>query len=232
MKEFTYYEILGVKQDASFEEITLAKNNLAKIYHPDANIHSGIDTTLRMQEILEAYELLSDSSKREVYDNRLNSTRVFRMYEMDKDVESDEYSFVLFWQAAHNLHHSLLKSRSIRKKNRPFLVRQIPFLRKIIKEKNSFPSHVSEELHQLKEDIIHSVDILSDGNIPTFFWTLEAMNWVLIQWGQERPDDYLDLFDRYEQFVNQTYTKDMKLKLRYENRRFHNQLSKAVNASY
>ena len=56
MKSRTYYEILGVSRDASIEEITIAKNALAKVYHPDANAHKDIDTTAFMQEILEAYQ--------------------------------------------------------------------------------------------------------------------------------------------------------------------------------
>ena len=50
----TYYEILGVSRDATLEEITSAKNALAKVYHPDANMQNDIDTTAYMQEILEA----------------------------------------------------------------------------------------------------------------------------------------------------------------------------------
>ena len=38
MKSPTYYDILGVSRDASLEEITAAKNALAKVYHPDANL--------------------------------------------------------------------------------------------------------------------------------------------------------------------------------------------------
>ena len=68
MKSRTYYEILGVSRDASIEEITIAKNALAKVYHPDANAHKDIDTTAFMQEILEAYQTLSDPEKRKGYD--------------------------------------------------------------------------------------------------------------------------------------------------------------------
>ena len=64
MKSRTYYEILGVSRDASIEEITIAKNALAKVYHPDANAHKDIDTTAFMQEILEAYQTLSDPEKK------------------------------------------------------------------------------------------------------------------------------------------------------------------------
>ena len=55
MSSRTYYDILGVSRDATLEEITSAKNALAKVYHPDANMHKDIDTTAFMQEILEAY---------------------------------------------------------------------------------------------------------------------------------------------------------------------------------
>ena len=49
MKPRTYYDILGVSRDAALEEITAAKNALAKVYHPDANVHKDIDTTAFMQ---------------------------------------------------------------------------------------------------------------------------------------------------------------------------------------
>ena len=53
MKSHTYYDILGVSRDATLDEITTAKNALAKVYHPDANAHKNIDTTAFMQEILD-----------------------------------------------------------------------------------------------------------------------------------------------------------------------------------
>ena len=52
MKSRTYYEILGVSRDASIEEITIAKNALAKVYHPDANAHKDIDTTALCRKYL------------------------------------------------------------------------------------------------------------------------------------------------------------------------------------
>ena len=53
MENRNYYDILGVSTKAAPDEITAAKNALAKQYHPDANIKNGIDTTDKMQEILE-----------------------------------------------------------------------------------------------------------------------------------------------------------------------------------
>lgn len=55
---------LRCTRDATLEEITSAKNALAKVYHPDANMHKDIDTTAFMQEILEAYRDLSNPAKR------------------------------------------------------------------------------------------------------------------------------------------------------------------------
>lgn len=71
MKSKNYYDILGVSVKASAEEITSAKNELAKRYHPDANMKNGVDTTSRMQEILEAYKVLSDPARRKAYDRSL-----------------------------------------------------------------------------------------------------------------------------------------------------------------
>ena len=52
MNSRTYYDILGVSREATLQEITSAKMRLLKVYHPDANMNQGIDTTACMQEIL------------------------------------------------------------------------------------------------------------------------------------------------------------------------------------
>lgn len=59
-----YYNILGIKSDASTEEIKKAYRNLAAKHHPDR----GGDTA-KFQEIQKAYEILSDPEKRAQYDN-------------------------------------------------------------------------------------------------------------------------------------------------------------------
>ena len=105
----TYYDVLGVSRDATLEEITTAKNALAKIYHPDANVHKDIDTTELMQEILEAYRTLSDPEKRSAYNIEMfgtNEQRVFRTFTVgpDKDGDDESASFVTYWNAANRLH--------------------------------------------------------------------------------------------------------------------------------
>ena len=76
MNSRTYYDILGVSREATLQEITSAKNALAKVYHPDANMNQGIDTTACMQEILEAYRVLSTPESRHEYDKELGGGQI------------------------------------------------------------------------------------------------------------------------------------------------------------
>ncbi len=62
-----YYDVLGVKKDATEEEIKTAYRRLAKQYHPD--LHPGDETCAeKFREINEANEVLSDKQKRAAYD--------------------------------------------------------------------------------------------------------------------------------------------------------------------
>lgn len=68
MRNFrNYYEILGVAQSASGDEVKQAFRRLARRYHPDLN--PGDKTAEdRFKDINEAYEVLADPSKRAQYD--------------------------------------------------------------------------------------------------------------------------------------------------------------------
>ena len=61
------YEILGVKRDASEEEIKKAYRKLARQYHPDRNPGDKQAET-KFKEVQSAYDILSDSGKRTQYD--------------------------------------------------------------------------------------------------------------------------------------------------------------------
>lgn len=61
-----YYEILGVEKDADESQLKKAYRTLSLKYHPDRNSDEGAKS--KFQEINEAYETLSDKSKRQEYD--------------------------------------------------------------------------------------------------------------------------------------------------------------------
>lgn len=62
-----HYETLGVSADATDEEIKRAYRKLARRYHPDANPDDGA-AEARFKEVAAAYEVLSDSERRSLYD--------------------------------------------------------------------------------------------------------------------------------------------------------------------
>ncbi len=61
-----YYTIMGVKRDASQDEIKRAYRKLARKYHPD--VSKEADAEIRFKEVGEAYEVLKDPEKRTAYD--------------------------------------------------------------------------------------------------------------------------------------------------------------------
>lgn len=61
-----YYATLGIKRDASQDEVKRAYRKLARKYHPDIN--KAPDAEQRFKEIGEAYEVLQDVEKRAAYD--------------------------------------------------------------------------------------------------------------------------------------------------------------------
>ena len=62
-----YYNVLGVSRDATSKDIKKAYYQLAKKFHPDTN-KGDKEAQKKFQEVSEAYECLSDESKRKQYD--------------------------------------------------------------------------------------------------------------------------------------------------------------------
>lgn len=66
MAKRDFYEVLGINKNATKDEIKSAYRKLAKKYHPDLN-HDA-DAPEKFKEVQEAYDILYDDKKRQMYD--------------------------------------------------------------------------------------------------------------------------------------------------------------------
>jgi curved DNA-binding protein CbpA len=83
-----YYAILGIPEDASFQEIRKSYRKLAKKYHPDRNKSSHAEETIK--KINEAFEILSDKRKRKQYD--LESSNIFDLKDSNNEEKEENLS--------------------------------------------------------------------------------------------------------------------------------------------
>lgn len=71
----TYYELLNIKENASYKDIKIAYRALAKKYHPDTYKGNKSIAEEKMKLINEAYDVLSNSDSRKNYDESINANK-------------------------------------------------------------------------------------------------------------------------------------------------------------
>ena len=222
MSSRTYYDILGVSRDATLEEITSAKNALAKVYHPDANMHKDIDTTAFMQEILEAYRVLSNPAKRKAYNLEIFGVtdRVFKTFKLTPEDEKESVSFVTYWNAAVQLQDII--DQSVRVMERASKTKTLSQkLMKKLGKNDPDEMHRERQLSRLSMQAMRQITTLKIAGIPSEYWNIDAMNWVLVRWGQRQDTDFRSLFKRYDIYVEK--------KLHAYKRQFHHNLKKLLS---
>jgi curved DNA-binding protein len=84
MAEMEYYQILGVKRDATQEEIKKAYRRLAQKYHPDRAKGNKKEAEEQFKRISEAYAVLSNPEKRQEYDT--HGSQAFRARFSQEDI--------------------------------------------------------------------------------------------------------------------------------------------------
>lgn len=77
-----FYNVLGINEKASKDEIKKAYRSLQMKWHPDKN-HGNQEAITMTQKINEAYETLSDPQKREQYDNGKNNFQTINEFPVD-----------------------------------------------------------------------------------------------------------------------------------------------------
>ncbi len=209
MENKNYYDILGVSEKASQEDITAAKNEMAKRYHPDVNIKNGIDTTEKMQEILEAYHILSDPDKRSEYDWSISRRRpvmqTFDLHNMEEEDDSSLPDFVGYWKAANALFDIVQKSDPL-------------FLDK----------NYSDELTRLSTEALPYVVLLRNSSIPERCWYPDIMNWLLFTWFQHRNYTVSYLVTLYDEYAKENISALDKLKLQKNTHRYQHSIRRLV----
>lgn len=208
MEDKNYYDILGVSEKASLEDITAAKNELAKRYHPDVNMKDGIDTTEKMQEILEAYRILSNPDKRSEYDwSHRRSRPVMQTFDLHRMEEDDESlpDFVAYWKASNALFDIIQKSDPL------------------FRDKN-----YSEELTQLSTEALAHVVLLRNSSIPERYWHPDIMNWLLFTWFQHRNYTISYLLTLYDEYAKENISALDKLKLQKNTYHYQHSIKRLV----
>ncbi len=92
-----YYDTLGIKKDASKEEIKKVFRKLARKYHPDVN-QGNKDSEEKFKEINEAYNVLNNESLRKKYDLQLDDVKKdsYNSEKNDKTREKKQGSYQNF----------------------------------------------------------------------------------------------------------------------------------------
>ncbi|XP_072385125.1 dnaJ homolog subfamily B member 6-B isoform X1 [Diabrotica undecimpunctata] len=87
-----YYRVLEVPKTATTSEIKKAYRKLALKWHPDKNPDNMDEATKKFKEISEAYEVLSDDSKRKIYDSRSSRTTSSKTRSYRRDFDFNPFS--------------------------------------------------------------------------------------------------------------------------------------------
>lgn len=178
-----YYEILEIERNATQEDIKKAYRKLSLLHHPDKNLNSQ-ESINKIQDINEAYEVLSNPENKMIYDNRGNNMMGMNDIPIDLDelfhtmfrMSGNTQGFRVFFNG-HPSFQQIIRPPSIVKTivipfERVLINLKIPVeITRIIQEQNS----KIEETETIYVDIPRGIDdgellIIKDkGNVVNHF---------------------------------------------------------------
>jgi DnaJ-class molecular chaperone len=88
-----HYTALGLGSDASLADIKKAFRQKASLYHPDRN--NAADAAARFRSVQEAYDVLSDDSKRQAYDDNRRRNLLDNPAETAREIWTSYFASVL-----------------------------------------------------------------------------------------------------------------------------------------
>ncbi|MFV2041228.1 MAG: DnaJ domain-containing protein [Candidatus Hydrothermarchaeales archaeon] len=112
MGTHTLYDVLGVSEEASAEEIKKVFKLLAKKFHPDVTILDKDSAEGVFKEIAGAYAILSNEAERQMYDNSLKyggfKSRPEPVFDWIYLTYLDSYGWSTRYHRSWNEHHDAM----------------------------------------------------------------------------------------------------------------------------
>ncbi len=139
-----------------------------------------------MQEILKPTGFFPIRRKEKAYNLEIFGVtdRVFKTFKLTPEDEKESVSFVTYWNAAVQLQDII--DQSVRVMERASKTKTLSQkLMKKLGKNDPDEMHRERQLSRLSMQAMRQITTLKMAGIPSEYWNIDAMNWVLVRWGQK-----------------------------------------------
>ena len=142
--------------------------------------------------------------------------------------EENTGSFVTYWNMSNQLRTILNKSIRLMKQE----TQKKTLTQRVFQKWGKYQKEETirnQQIAKLSTQAVQYITALKMAGIPMDYWSSDAMNWILVRWGQKQSVDYHTLFSRYDDYVEETLSNSEKIRLKNQNKRFHHNLKKLLS---